>query len=306
MRNPDSLPPKANEDTPQGLAFALSAYVMWGFLPLYMKLLSHISPVEVVVHRILWSLPIAAVVLILLRRTDALREALRNPRMLMMGCVTAALISVNWGIYVWSIASGHALDAALGYYINPIFSVVLAAVFLGERLSRAQVAAIVLAACAVLVLAIDAGRLPWAALGLTLSWGFYALAKKSLPIGPNQGFLLEVLILLIPAIAVFIYLAVTDQSHFSLKLDRDSWLLMGCGIVTAVPLMMYANGAKLLRLSTIGILQYVAPTMIFLVAVFVFDEPFGRPRMIAFPMIWLALIIYSTSMLRQMRKPKAV
>jgi chloramphenicol-sensitive protein RarD len=304
MRNPDSLTPKANEDTPQGLAFALGAYVMWGFLPLYMKLLAHISPVEVVVHRILWSLPIAAVVLILLRRTDALREALRTPRMLLMGCVTAALISVNWGIYVWAIATDHALDAALGYYINPIFSVLLAAVFLGERLSRAQVAAIALAACAVLVLAVDAGRLPWAALGLTISWGFYALAKKSLPIGPNQGFLLEVLILLIPAIAVFAYLTVTGQSHFSMSLTRDSWLLIGCGIVTAVPLMIYANGAKLLRLSTIGVLQYVAPTMIFLVAVFVFDEPFGRARMIAFPMIWAALIIYSTSMLRQMRKSK--
>ncbi|MBM1689764.1 EamA family transporter RarD [Sulfitobacter geojensis] len=301
MRNPDSLPPKANEDTPQGLAFALTAYVMWGFLPLYMKLLSHISPAEVVTHRILWSLPIAAVVLIILRRTDALREALRSPRMLAMGCVTAALISINWGIYVYAIATGNALAASLGYYINPLFSVFLAAVFLGERPSRAQMVAIALAALAVLVIAVEAGQVPWVALALTLSWGFYALAKKSLPIGPNQGFLLEVLILLIPALGYFAYLTATGQSHFSLDFDRDSWLLIGCGLVTAVPLMIYANGAKLLRLSTIGVLQYIAPTMIFLVAVFVFDEPFGRARMIAFPMIWLALIIYTTSMLRQMR-----
>ncbi len=305
MRNPDSLPPKANEDTPQGLAFALTAYVMWGFLPLYMKLLSHISPAEVVTHRILWSLPIAAVVLIILRRTDALREALRSPRMLAMGCVTAALISINWGIYVYAIATGNALAASLGYYINPLFSVFLAAVFLGERPSRAQMVAIALAALAVLVIAVEAGQVPWVALALTLSWGFYALAKKSLPIGPNQGFLLEVLILLIPALGYFAYLTSTGQSHFSLNFDRDSWLLSGCGLVTAVPLMIYANGAKLLRLSTIGVLQYIAPTMIFLVAVFVFDEPFGRARMIAFPMIWLALIIYTTSMLRQMRQARA-
>ncbi|SFD84871.1 chloramphenicol-sensitive protein RarD [Sulfitobacter brevis] len=305
MRNPDSLTPKTNEDTPQGLAFALGAYIMWGFLPLYMKLVSHISPAEVVAHRIIWSVPIAAAVLVAIRRTDALREALRNPKMLAMACVTAALITINWGIYVWAVTSGHALDAALGYYINPLFSVFLAAVLLGERLSRAQLAALALAAAAVVVLTVDAGRVPWAALALTLSWGFYALAKKSLAIGPNQGFLLEVLILLLPALGYFAYLIGTGQSHFATGSLRDTWLLVGCGVVTAVPLMIYANGAKLLRLSTIGILQYIAPTMIFLIAVFVFDEPFGRARMIAFPMIWLALVIYSTSMIRQMRATRA-
>ncbi|UWR15109.1 EamA family transporter RarD [Sulfitobacter sp. M368] len=304
MRNPDSLPPTKNEDTPLGLAYALGAYVFWGFLPLYMKLLSHIPAAEVVVHRIIWSLPIAAVVLIILRRTDALREALRTPRMLAMGCVTAALISINWGIYVWAITSGNTLEAALGYYINPLFSIFLASVLLGERLSKAQMLAIALAAGAVLVLTLDAGRMPWVALALTVSWGFYALAKKSLPIGPNQGFLLEVLILIVPALGYLGYLTATGQSHFSFSLTRDTWLLLGCGAVTAVPLMIYANGAKLLRLSTIGILQYIAPTMIFLVAVFVFKEPFGQARMIAFPMIWAALVIYSGSMLRQMRKPQ--
>ncbi|MCX7557987.1 EamA family transporter RarD [Sulfitobacter sp. F26204] len=305
MRNPDSLSPKANEDTPRGLAFAIGAYVMWGFLPLYMKLLAHVSPAEVVAHRILWSLPIAAVVLIALRRTDALREALRNPSMLGMACVTAALISVNWGIYVYAIATGNALAASLGYYINPLFSVLLAAVVLGERLSRTQMLAIVLAALAVVVIALEAGRVPWVALALTLSWGFYALAKKSLPIGPNQGFLLEILILIVPALGYIAYLTLIGQSHFSLSFNFDTWLLVGCGLVTAVPLMVYANGAKLLRLSTIGVLQYIAPTMIFLVAVFVFDEPLGRARMIAFPMIWLALLIYSSSMVRQMREAKS-
>ncbi|NNK15422.1 MAG: EamA family transporter, partial [Sulfitobacter sp.] len=135
----------------------------------------------------------------------------------------------------------------------------------------------------------------------TVSWGFYALAKKSLPIGPNQGFLLEVLILSVPALGYLAYLTADGQSHFSLSFDRDTWLLMGCGGGTAVPLMFYANGAKLLRLSTISILQYIAPTLIFLVAVFIFGETFGRARMIAFPMIWAALVVYSWSMLRQIR-----
>jgi len=183
-----------------------------------------------------------------------------------------------------------------------LFSIFLAAVLLGERLTKAQMLAIALAAGAVLVLTLDAGRMPWVALALTVSWGFYALAKKSLPIGPNQGFLLEVLILIIPAIGYLGYLTATGQSHFSLAPTRDTWLLIGCGAVTAVPLMIYANGAKLLRLSTIGVLQYIAPTMIFLVAVLVFDEPFGKARMIAFPMIWTALIVYSGSMFLSMRK----
>lgn len=305
MRNPDSLAPKTKEDTPAGLAFAIGAYVFWGFLPLYMKLLSHIGPAEIVAHRIIWSVPIAALLLIVLRRTSALRDALRSPRTLAMGCLTAALITINWGIYVWAVNSGHALDAALGYYINPLFSILLGAVLLGERLSRAQLAAIALAAAAVLLLAVEGGRMPWAAIGLMLSWGFYALCKKRLPIGPNQGFLLEVLILLVPALAYVGYLMATGQSHFTPRVPGDLWLLVGCGAVTAVPLIVYANGAKLLRLSTIGILQYIAPTMIFITAVVVFDEPFGTARMIAFPMIWAALVIYSASMLRQMRAARA-
>lgn len=304
MRNPDSLAPRANEDTPQGLAFAITAYVLWGFLPLYMKALAHIPAAEVVAHRVIWSVPIAALVLIAMRRTQDLRAALRSPRTLAMGALTAALISVNWGIYVWAIASGHALDAALGYYINPLFSILLGAVLLSERMSRTQLAAIALAAGAVLVLALDTGSLPWVALGLTFSWGFYALAKKSLPIGPNQGFLLEVLILLLPALGYVAYLTGTGQGSFLAGAAVDSWLLLGCGAVTAVPLLVYANGAKLLRLSTIGILQYIAPTMIFLVAVFVFGEEFGRARMIAFPMIWAALVLYSSSMIRQMRRSR--
>lgn len=295
--------PRENIDTPQGLAFAISAYVLWGFLPLYMKLVAHIPAAEVVAHRVLWSVPVAGLLLMIMGRTKELRAALKSPRTLGMACVTAALISVNWGIYVWSIATGHALDAALGYYINPLFSIALGAVLLRERLTPTQLLAIGLAAAAVVVLTVEAGRLPWVAIALTLSWGFYAFFKKQLPVGPNQGFMLEVLILTPPALGYLAYMSVTGGTHFQ---GVDIWLLMGCGLVTAVPLIVYANGAKLLRLSTIGILQYIAPTMIFLIAVFVFGEEFGRARMIAFPMIWAALVIYSIPLIRQLRQnPKA-
>ena len=291
-----------NEDTAQGLAFAVTAYVLWGFLPLYMKLLSHISPAEVVAHRVIWSVPIAGALLFILGRTGSIKQALTSPKTLLMGCVTAALISLNWGIYIWSITSGHTLDAALGYYINPLFSVLLGAVLLGERLNKLQLAAIALATAAVVVLTLDTGSLPWAAIGMFLTWGLYAFFKKSLPIGPNQGFLLEVLILTPFALGYLVWLG--PQNHFGVD-SYNTWMLMGCGIVTAVPLIIYANGAKLLRLSTIAVLQYIAPTIIFLIGVFVFDEPFGQARMIAFPMIWAALVLYSIALFRNMRAKRA-
>ncbi len=287
---------KPNQDTPQGFAFALSAYLLWGFLPLYMKALAHVPTWEVIAHRILWSVPVAGVILLVLGRTAELKAALRTPRMLGMGAVTAALITVNWGIYVWSIQSGHALDAALGYYINPLFSIFLGSVLLKEKLSPAQWAAIGLAALAVVVLTVEAGQVPFAALGLTLTWGAYAYFKKMLPIGPNQGFMLEVLILSPFALAYLVW-----RGPENVLFTGDAGivaLLLSAGVVTAVPLMLYANGAKLLRLSTIGIMQYTAPTMIFLTAVFWFGEPFGMARAIAFPMIWAALAIYTVALLR--------
>lgn len=296
-----SAPNPTNVDTPQGLAFAVSAYFLWGFLPLYLKLIDHIPAAEVVAHRIIWSVPVAGLVLIVLRRTSDLAAALRNPRMLGMACVTAALISVNWGIYVWAINSGQALEAALGYYINPLFSVALGAILLRERLNRPQLVAIALATLAVVILTVEQGRLPLAAICLTLSWGFYAFFKKSLPIGPNQGFLLEVLILTPFALALLVWLEAQGTGAFAMT-TRDTLLLMGSGIVTAVPLILYANGAKLVRLSTIAVLQYIAPTMIFLNAVFIFGEPMDRARLIAFPLIWAALVIYSWTLVRQMRR----
>lgn len=290
-----------NGDTLSGFGFALGAYICWGFLPLFMKLVAHIPPAEVVAHRVVWSLPIAGVLLVLMGRTADVRAALRSPRTLAMGCVTAALISMNWGLYVWAIATDRALDAALGYYINPIFSVALGAIVLREKLTKTQGAAIALATLAVTVLAVYNGSVPWVSIGLTATWGFYALAKRQLPIGPNQGFLLEVLILLLPAVIYLAWIGAQGSSHFALDFGADMWLLMGCGVVTAVPLLLYANGAKGLRLSTIAIMQYIAPTMIAMCAVFAFGEEFGMARMIAFPLIWAALVLYSIPMFKQMR-----
>ena len=289
-------------DTPSGFYFAFSAYFLWGFLPIYMKMLAHFPSAEVVAHRVIWSVPIAGILLILMGRTKDVRAAILNPKTLAMGCLTASLITINWGIYVWAISTDRTLDAALGYYINPLFSVGLGAIFLRETITLSQMAAIALAAAAVIFLAISNGSVPWVSIGLTVTWGFYALCKKQLPIGPNQGFLLEVLILFVPAIAYVGWLTSQGQNHFDLSMTHNTWLLLGCGLITAVPLLLYANGAKGLKLTTIAIMQYIAPTMIFLVAVFVFGEEFGRTRTIAFLMIWTALVIYSIPMFRNMRR----
>jgi len=291
-------------DTAAGLVYALMAYGLWGFLPLYMKLLSHISPAEIVAHRVIWSIPIAAVVLMVTRRTRDLATALRSPRTLALAGLTAGLVAVNWSVYVWAITSGRALDASLGYYINPIFSVLLGAVILREKLDGLQKLSVAIAAVAVAILTVASGTVPIAALALTVSWGFYALLKRSLAIGPNQGFMLEVLILSPLALGYVVWLGVQGTGQFVGNVS-DTFLLLGCGAVTAVPLIFYANGAKGLRLTTIAMLQYIAPTMIFLIAVFDFGEPFGTARMIAFPLIWLSLAVFSFSLLKSRRAKRS-
>lgn len=285
-------------DSKKGLFVALLAYSLWGFLPLYMKAVAHIPSLEVVAHRVLWSVPVAGVILLYLRRTQDIWTALRSPRIVGLASITAVLIALNWLTYVYAIAVDRALEAALGYYINPLFSIFLSAVILGERLNRLQMVAILCAVAAVAVLAYEVGTLPWISVALAGTWGVYALFKRTLPIGPNQGFLLEALLLSPAALAYVILLGQRGTGFFGAT-SMDTLLLMGCGVVTAVPLIIYAHAAKMVRLSTIAVMQYIAPTLIFLVAVFVFKEEVTPAKMIAFPLIWTALVIYSVALWRE-------
>lgn len=295
----------ADSNARRGFLLALGAYLLWGLLPFYMKAVAHLPLAEVIANRIVWSVPIAAAVLVWAGRTADFKAALRSPRTIAMAALTAALISVNWGIYVWAIAVDRTVETALGYYINPLVSVVVGALLLGERLDRLQIAAVVLAAVAVTVLTIEGGKLPWVSLALAFSFAAYGFFRKTLPIGPSQGFLLEVLLLSVPALGYIAYLIATGQDHIVSSSGADMALLIGCGPVTSVPLLLFAFGAKLLRLSTIGIMQYIAPTMVFLIAVLIFDEPFGTTQAVAFALIWAALAIYSWSMLTTARRAAA-
>lgn len=293
--------PTFNGDTPQGFAYAFAAYGIWGFMPIYLKMLSHLSPFEVLAHRVVWSLPLAALVLLVTRRFGDLKAAVRSGKTMIMALVTACLITVNWCTYVYAVGSGHAIEAALGYFINPLFSIMLGSILLKERLAPVQKAAIALALAAVAILTWDAGRLPWISLTLSISWGFYALFRKTLPVGPNQGFFLEVAILSLVGLPYIIWLEASGIGHLTHGTVSDTWLLTAAGLFTAIPLMIYANAAKLLRLSTIGIMQYLTPTFVFLIAIFVFHEPMNPVKLSAFVLIWAALALYTTSMLRNYR-----
>ena len=238
-------------DSPRGLAFGIGAYLIWGVIPLYLHEIAHVPPAEVIAHRILWSLPVALAVLRHHGQLGTVVTTLRQPRLVMMAAVTATLITLNWLVYVWAVLNDQALEAALGYYINPLFSIFLGWALLGERLSRPQLGAISLAALAVLLLTLSAGGLPVVALTLTVTWGIYAYCKRRLPLPPNEGFAIEVLLLFIPAAVYVVWLSLTGAGHFGTNL-HDTLLLAGTGLITAVPLMLYANGAKLLRLSTMA------------------------------------------------------
>lgn len=287
-----------------GFLAALGAYAIWGIFPLYMKAVAHIPVMEVVVYRVLWSLPIALGIIIVIGHTRALWEALKKPGMVAMAFLTSALITANWSIYIWAIGNNHAVDAALGYYINPLVNVILALIFLREHLSRWQWVAIALAFIAVSILTINAGGLPWIAILLPLTFGFYAFFRKSLPIGPTEGFALETLIMTLPALIGCFYFIATGEDYFFHGSWKDVGLLVLAGPFTAIPFILFAVGAKTLNLTTLGLMQYMTPTFLFLIAIFVFHEPFSSVQLVAFSIIWLGLAIYTVSSLSAIKHKK--
>ncbi|MEN0000578.1 MAG: EamA family transporter RarD [Pseudomonadota bacterium] len=291
--------PGAAPEPAIGFVYALAAFGLWGLFPVYLKAVAHIPVWEVIAHRVVWSVPAGLIILVMIGKVTIVREALGNPKLLANAALTAVLISINWGVYVYAVASNQAVDGALGYYINPLVNVVLGAVLLGERLNRYQTVAIALATVAVTILTVRAGGLPWISLALAFSFGFYGYFRKTMTLGAAEGFTLEVILLSIVALPIVGWLILSGQGHLGPTGWTDILLLLAAGPVTAIPLILYANGARLLRYTTVGVMQYLAPTMIFLIAVFVFDEPFGIWQLIAFCFIWAALIVYTWSLLRE-------
>ncbi len=284
----------------RGLAFALLAYVAWGFFPVYFKALRHVPAVEVLSHRVVWSVVLLAVATPLLGRWATTLHAL-GPRTRLLLVTSAALIAANWGTYIWAVQAGRVLQASLGYFVNPLVSVLLGVVFLRERLRRVQGWAIALAAVGVGALVADRGELPWLPLVLALTFGLYGLVRKRAGVDPVGGLLAETALLAPLALGHVAILAARGTGAFG----GDPWttlLLVAAGPVTAVPLVWFALGVRNLPLSTVGLLQYVTPTLQFLLAVLVYGEAFTRAHGIAFACIWSALALYSLDSLRAARQ----
>ena len=288
----------ARDEGRAGFVYALAAYLLWGALPLYMKALDHIGAVEIVAHRIVWSVPVAALFVTVIAKWRPFWDAVRKPRVVLTIAASALLISLNWLAYILSVVWNVASEAALGYYVNPLISVLIGWALLRERLHPLQWAAVALAGTAVAALAVAGGTVPWLALVMAFSFATYGYLRKTVAIGPTEGFLLEVVLLAPFALGYLAWLGGGGAGAFLTGAPADTLLLAGTGVVTAVPLILFASGAKRLTLATIGLMQYLAPTMIFLTAILVFGEPVGPVKVAAFAMIWTALALYSWSALR--------
>ena len=285
-------PRSAPEVRRAGFAYAVAAFVFWGFVPVYFKAVRHVAPLEVLAHRIVWSVPLVAVLITLSRGWGALAVVVRSPRILRMLFASAVLVAINWLTFITAIGAGKILETSLGYYINPLVSVVLGVVFLGERLRRWQTVAVGLAAGGTAILAFGLGRPPWVALILAFSFGFYGLLRKIAGVGALGGLLIETTLLFPVALAYLVHRSLTGQSAFGSDAPGTSALLIFAGVVTAVPLIWFAAAARRLPYATVGIVQYLAPSLSFALATVVYGEPFTRIHAWTFACIWAAVALF--------------
>ena len=289
---------------PSGPLAAALAYILWGLFPLYIKQIVHVPALEIVLHRSAWSLVFVLGLLVLLRRFAWIGPVLRQPRTLAVFTLSALLLGGNWLLYVWAVNAGRVLDASLGYFINPLINVVLGYFVLKERPRPVQWAAVALAAAGVLWLAVGAGHLPWVSLVLAMSFGLYGLLRKTAPLGAIEGLALETLLLAPLAVGGLLWLALAGQGHFGQgDTATDLWLL-AAGPFTAVPLLLFASGARRVSMATLGLLQYLGPSIQFVLGVFLYHEPFSASRGIGFVLIWGALAVYSAESWRVLRQQR--
>lgn len=285
-------------ETLAGIGFALSAFVFWGALPIYFKAVAHLPALEVLAHRVVWSIPVLVLFVTVVRGWHGMLAALRDRRTQSLLAASTLLLAVNWLVFIWAINNGRVLEISLGYYINPLVNVALGVVVLRERLGVLSAAAVGLAALGVLNLVISLGALPWASLTLAASFGVYGLIRKTVPLGAAQGLLAETVLLLPFAVAYLLFLAVADRGAFATVDWATDGLLLLAGVVTAVPLVAFAAGARRLDYATVGLFQYIAPSGHFLLAIFLYGETFKPAHMITFALIWLALVIRSIQLVR--------
>ncbi|MGB8982280.1 MAG: EamA family transporter RarD [Anaerolineales bacterium] len=276
----------------KGILYGLGAYVLWGFFPIYWKWLHQVPALQVIGHRIGWSFILLIIFILITRQWQAFRTAALTSKTIAIYFVAAILLSVNWLVYVWGVNAGFIVETSLGYFINPLLSMLLGMIFFRERLRPVQWIPVGLAAAGVIYLTVAYGRLPWIALSLAFSFGFYGLVKKLAPLGSLYGLTLETALVFPIALAYLAFVNFTGTGSFLHEGPLTDLLLIGTGIVTSIPLLMFASAARQIPLTMIGILQFIAPTLQFLIGVFLYHELFDRSHLIGFGLVWLALIIF--------------
>ncbi|KXF82510.1 EamA family transporter RarD [Enterovibrio coralii] len=292
------------QQTRRGVMLALGAYTMWGIAPIYFKALTDVPPLEVLVHRILWSFFFLALILRMSSGLARVKLLLKDKKRLGLLTITAVVIAANWLIFIWAVNSGHMLDASLGYYINPLFNVVLGMVFLGERFRKLQWLVVALAFLGVAVQVVTFGSLPWVALVLAGSFGCYGLLRKKINVDAATGLFIETAVLLPAAVIYLLFIADSATSNMMENSLSLNVLLMAAGVVTTLPLLCFNGAATKLRLSTLGFFQYIGPSLMFMLAVGLYGEPFSADKATTFAFIWTALVIFTFDAVRQRQKTR--
>lgn len=292
------------KQTQRGVILALAAYTMWGIAPIYFKSLQHVSPLEILSHRVIWSFIFLAGLIFLGKSWGKIRAVLGKPKTLLMLVATAFLVGGNWLIFIWAVNNNFMLDASLGYFINPLFNVILGMFFLGERLRPLQWLAVALAACGVAVQLFQFGSLPWIALALATSFGLYGLLRKKVNLDAATGLFMETCILLPLASIYVLFIADSPTADWGVNPMNTNLLLMAAGIVTTLPLLCFTGAATKLKLSTLGFFQYIGPSLMFLLAITVYSESFTLDKGYTFAFIWGALVLFSFDGIKGHRKAK--
>ena len=304
MNRAPGPPSAASEQARTGLVYGLFAYALWGILPIYFKLLADVSAIDIVAHRVAWSLLFLAVLLAVTRGWTQVRAGLKDRRTVMLLLSSAALIAVNWLLYVYAVTSGHILAGSLGYYLNPLMNILLGRFILKERLTVLQWAAVAIAAAGVSVLAAGAGTTLWISMTLCVTFATYGLLRKIVAVDAIAGLSIETAVLL-PIAAAWLAFGFANGRPIFGTTSEEAWLLIAAGVVSTTPLLLFTAAARRLRYSTLGILQFMAPTLQFLLAVALYDEEFTRAHAIAFGAIWTALVLYVTSLIRDLRAQRS-
>ncbi len=290
------------DDERRGMWFAIGCYVTWGIFPLYFRLLAPVPAIDILANRVIWSVVLLVILLTVRRDWGWLRPALHTPRTVLLYASAGIILAANWYTYIWGVNAGFVVETSLGYFINPLVSVLLGVIFLRERLRGGQWAAIATAAAGVIFLTVSYGQLPWLALILAFTFGFYGLLKKQGALRSMQGLTLETGTILLPAMALLFFREAAGADSLVSYGWGKTLLLLSTSVVTIVPLLWFASAARLIPLSMLGILQYIAPTLQLLVGLFIFHEPFSTTRLLGFAIIWLALLIYSIEGIHHQRE----